>query len=257
MRQIFTLVLLLVTVGVCFAQIHPVPPPYYDTFADKFINPHKWLATPLRPWGTPLELVREIRNGQLRLAVRNVGGTDSNSGWQYSQTELNLPDAANKVTGMSAELTVSSANGIQCVANPDEVSHAQVHVGGTFFNTGSGDPADDKSGLIIIWVDTPNPKVVNVGAWSEDVGWFNIGQYKIGERLTATIQWDHANHRFIGSVTNQAGTKQVVVPYTTPDTTPPAVQSKGLYANVTSPNCLGTRTFARVEAYFDNVIITH
>lgn len=60
----------------------------YDNFNRQFLDTNKWgTSSPCFTW-TVLECVREIQNGQLRLAVRGAGATDSNSGNQYGESEL-------------------------------------------------------------------------------------------------------------------------------------------------------------------------
>src|SRR5213075_220997 len=49
----------------------------YDNFNRQFLDTNKWApSSPCFTW-TVLECVREIQNGQLRLAVRGTGATDS------------------------------------------------------------------------------------------------------------------------------------------------------------------------------------
>jgi hypothetical protein len=47
----------------------------YDNFNQQFLNPNRWAtSSPCFTWSV-LECVREIQNGQLRLAVRGAGAT--------------------------------------------------------------------------------------------------------------------------------------------------------------------------------------
>jgi len=257
-RHKWTLILLLLAGGTCFGQqFHPVPKPYYDTFNDKWINPNKWQATIPQAWGNPLEIVREVRNGQLRLAIRNTGRTDSNSGSEGAENELYFvkPD---HITSITADLTVLSAKGITCPASSDFPSGVQLTIGGSFFNTGTGDPAQDVAGLLVANSEYWDPKALDVGLWwgnGEENHWTHMLDVPIGQWFTWYIKWDQANHRFIGRVWANGVETEVLVPYSVPDSTPVAAPSKSVAESVTSQNCTAPRTFSHAEALFDNVMI--
>lgn len=123
---------------------------YYDTFNQKWLDPAKWLATGPFCWGG-LECVREIQNGQLRLAVRNFGATDSDSGLPVSESEVDFvnPNAINSIT---ADVALSSFSGVGCSTNNNDKdwTHMELAIGGYFFNTGTGDPADDVLAMLNI-----------------------------------------------------------------------------------------------------------
>jgi hypothetical protein len=113
-------------------------------------------------------------------------------------------------------------------------------------------------GLLILWVDTTDPKTIHVGNWNSQTGWTNVDSYPIGTPLTATFAWDKANHQFIAVVKVKCEPgpgKEVLVPYSFSDTTPPAYPVKNLNAAASSLNCTSANTFAQVEAFFDNVLI--
>jgi hypothetical protein len=91
-------------------SITPLARPfYYDTFNERWLDPAKWL-TGLYCGPTTLECVREIQNGQLRLAVRQFGATDSDSGFQYANPALYFsnPSAINSIT---SDVTLRSFSG--------------------------------------------------------------------------------------------------------------------------------------------------
>ncbi len=231
---------------------------YYDTFNQKWLDPAKWLATGPYCSGA-LECVREIQNGHLRLALREFGATDSDSGTQGSLLNLDLvsPEAVNSIT---ADVVLRSFNGVGCSTNNTDNTYTQVRIGGNFFNTGTGDPADDVTALLILWVDTTDPKTIHVGNWNSHPqgGWTDVGSYPVGTPLTATFAWDKANHQFIAvvKVKDEPGPgKEVVAPYSFSDATPPASPGKGLSAGCSSLNCTSAKTFAQVESFFDNVMI--
>jgi hypothetical protein len=231
-------------------------PVYYDTFNEMWLNPAKWLAT--GPWCSGgLECVREIQNGHLRLAVRDFGATDSDSGTQFSESEVDFVNP-NAVKSITADVTLRSFSGLGCSTNDTDMTHTNVEIGGIFFNAGTGDPTDDVLAELIFGVDTTDPKTIHVGNWNGQSGWTEVGSYPIGAPLTATFAWDKANHQFIAlvKVKGEPGQgKMVAVPYSVSDTTPPASPYKQLSAQAYSLNCTSAKTFAQVEAFYDNVII--
>ena len=176
-------------------------PVYYDTFKEKWLDPTKWLAT--GPYcSRTLECVREIQNHHLRLAVRNLGAIDSDSGAQYDQSGLYFVDP-NTVKNISADVVIRSFTGVGCSTNSTDVTHTEVRIGGTYFNTGTGDPAGDTWAYLILWVGTSNTQTINVGnwwAWRDQGSWTTVGSYPVGTPLTATFAWDKANHQFIATV---------------------------------------------------------
>jgi len=230
---------------------------YYDTFNEGWLDPTKWLATDPNCWFT-LECVREIQNGRLRLALRSFGATDSDWGSQTGHPGLSFVDP-NGVNSITADVTVHSFSGVGCSSNHTEMTHAQVQIGGYFFNTGSGDHADDVLALLMIWIDTSDPKtmsVYNVNVSQGDMEF--VDSYPIGTPLTVTFAWDKAKHQFVAAVKvkGEPGSGEVLaVPYAVSDTTPPAYPWKALEAAVGSLNCTSAKTFAQVEAFYDNVAI--
>ena len=207
-----------------------------------------------------MECVREIQNGHLRLAARNIGATDSDSGSQFGESDLYFVNP-NTINSITADVTLSRFSGLSCSANTGQPSQTFVKIVGSFFNTGSGDPADDISDEVHITVDPSNPKTMIVRNWFTGSGLgisTEIGNYPIGTPLRLSNTWDKANHQFISvvQVIGEPGPgKRVVVPYTVSDTTLPAYAYKQLLTYVYSQNCTSAQTFAQVEAFFDNVMV--
>jgi hypothetical protein len=260
--SVLTLILIGFLVAIGQAQLTRVKKspqqPIYDRFGAKWLDPAKWqLASPV--CDSALECVREIENGKLRMAVRNFGRTDSDSGSQAAFPILYFQNP-NAVTSITADITVRSYSGSACVTN-DGTANGQAQIGGTFFNAGTGDPSDDVFAILYTYVDTSNPTIMSVNVWW---GWKDqannqpFAEYPIGTPLTATFKWDKSDHRFIGTVKikGQPGAAtEVLVPYWMSDTTPAAYPDKRLVAVTFSPNCTSGQTSAQVEATFDNVII--
>jgi len=194
LRKKWILILVLLAVVPCLAQQNnPQRTHYYDTFARGTLDPNKWLATIPQAWGSPLEVVREVKFGQLRLGIRNTGKTDSDSGAEWAETELYFVNP-NHVTSITTDLAVIKADAIQCPGN-QATDFGDTSIGGTFFNAGTGDPAQDVT-AIVVSVSTfwDGPKLWTALWWSTGDGSAGdlqyIGEYPLGQRLRASIKWD-------------------------------------------------------------------
>lgn len=209
-----------------------------------------------------LECVREIRENKLRLVARNFGARNSDSGIQWSESEVYFTKP-NLINSITADVT-ASFSGTACPTNNTDYTHTQVQIGGAFFNTGSGNPSDDIAVWLIDWIDSTKPTTQLISVYW---GYSYPGTatdtflttYPVGTKLTATLKWDEANHQFIGTTKvkgEQDQTAQrVVIPYPNPDTTPPASPVKSLQASQHTLNCTSAPTYGQVEATFDNVIV--
>ena len=110
--------------------------------------------------------------GQLRLAVRQFGTTNSDSGFQFADSVLYFsnPNAINSIT---TDITLRSFSNTSCSTNPTAVSRTMTSVGGVYFNTGSGQSADDVNDMVFFLVDTNSPKTISVINWTYlKFGWF-------------------------------------------------------------------------------------
>jgi hypothetical protein len=255
---------------VVWAQLSPVPVPaanakpafnpgMYDNFNSTWFDPAKWVV--IAPsCARTLECVREIQHGKLRLALRNVGYSDTDSGDQFSYDELYFTNPG-AIRSIKADVTVMSFSGAQCATNPGGWTHASVEVGGSYFNTGTNDANGDVSDIIALVVDPNDAKTVNVSNWlsGSNLGVSTeIGSYALGTPLIATITWDQTNHRFLSSVKVKGETgsgTQVVVPYSVSDVTPAVQALRFLDAAVDTANCTSAPPIARVEALYDNVVV--
>jgi hypothetical protein len=233
----------------------------YDDFHERWLDPAKWQPMYPNCWGNVLECVREIRNGKLRLAVRNIGDTESDLGIQFSESEVYFVHP-NAITSITADMNVRFS-GIGCVTNDTDRTHTQVQLGGGFFNAGTGNPDDDMVVWLIVWVDTIEPimraSVYWGRPWPGPATNVPLATYPVGSQLTGTLKWDKANHRFIGTTEIQGeegpGT-EVEIPYSESDVAPPANPLKALQASQHTLNCTSAKTNGQVEATFDRVIIT-
>jgi hypothetical protein len=240
----------------CVAQNNPsdAVDRVYDNFNEKWIDPTRWLTGPPDCWGLTLECVRQIRDGKLYLEVRNIGWSGGNSDIQGAVSDLFFP-AANSITNITADVTVRSASGTNCPLNPQQ-SGAQVRIGGTFFNSGTGNPADDLSAYVIA---NHHDDVVDYGiwwGWENQSQWVHLTYFPMGTPVTTTMRWDQPNHQFIAILKTPNGLPVWGTSrYAIADRTPPANPSKSLSAFTYAPNCTVQMTTSEVEANFDNVII--
>ena len=234
----------------------------YDNFNRQFLDTNKWApSSPCFTW-TVLECVREIQNGQLRLAVRGAGAMDSNSGNQYGESQLQFKNPA-RIKSISTQLTIRHTSAVSCPASADFNSGTQALVKGTFFNSGTGNPADDVEAFVLLnRLPTDPPGVLSVIGFLNWQGQFfdNIflGTVTVGQHISLRLVWSQRTHQFVGSWTDlTSGTStQQAMPYTMPDTSPAAVPYKILEAAVFTPNCIGTQApLDDMEAIFDNVMV--
>jgi hypothetical protein len=236
--------------------------PIYDAFNHPWLDPARWEAGMNHCWSNNLECVREIEHGKLRLATRNTGSMGSDTGPQYSESYLPFPmSVAGGITSIRADITVRDFGGVPCPANADDSTHTEVKIGGNFFNAGAGDPADDVTGLLIVWVDTTTTPTMSLGVWwgfGPQGSWTPIVDYPLGTPLVAVLQWDQPNHQFVATVKVKGepgpGTR-VTSPYGVSDETPAANPWKALIAATCAMNCTSVLSLSHVDALFDNVII--
>jgi hypothetical protein len=62
----------------------------YDDFNSRFIDPGKWVVNQSGN-DSSREYVREIQSNRLRMAIRNYGDTNSDSGGRFDGTFLESP----------------------------------------------------------------------------------------------------------------------------------------------------------------------
>jgi hypothetical protein len=234
----------------------------YDNFNRQLLDPNKWQPSSACFTWTVFECVREIQNGQLRLAVRGAGATNSNSGNQYGESQLLFTNPS-RIKSISTQLTIRRTSAATCPASPDFNSGTQALVKGNFFNSGSGVPADDVGALVLLnRLPTDPPGVLSVIAFLSWQGQFfdfiNLGTVNVGQKIALRLIWRQTNHQFFAGWTDVASgiVTQLPMPYTMPDTTPAAVPNRILEAAVFTPNCIGTEMLVDdMEAIFDNVMV--
>lgn len=257
---------------VCFLLFGALQMPYlrvsaselipYDNFTQRFLDPTKWSTFGACFTFSFLECVREIQNGQLRLAVRNYGSTSSNNGNQYGPSELHFINPR-PIKAFAAHLTVRRTSGQSCPANLGVTSGAHAILQGTFFNSGSGNPNDDVQALLIFNHLATDPEgSLNAAAFmhwqGQFFGFVGLGPLKVGQRIAAQLAWDQPHAQFVASWTDLATgrTTSAALPYTMSDTTPAAAPDKSIGVRTFAPNCIGpTMLVADMEATFGDVTI--
>ena len=205
----------------------------YDNFNGKWLDPTKWQAANPSCWGNILECVREIQDGKLRLALRSFGASNSDSGVQWSESEVYFVNP-NALTSITADVNVRF-RGTACPTNDTGPrTHTQNQISGNFFNTGTGDSTDDMSVILMIWVATVDPvtrvSVVWGNPWPAPFTVVPVENYPLGTELTATLTWDRANHQFMAKTRakdDEGPWAQVEIPYSISDTTPTGKPDEG------------------------------
>jgi hypothetical protein len=255
-----SLLVLVCLSGAMYGQSSP-PLVRYDNFNQRFLNPNKWAtSSPCFTW-TVLDCVREIQNGQLRLAVRGYGASDSNQGGQYGESELHFLRPAT-IKSVATQMVVKRVSASVCSDNPSQTGgHAIVM--GTFFNSGTGDPIDDVQALLLFDNSPPNDPagVVIAGGilhWQgQFFGGVQLGTVNFGQKINVQLTWDRANHQFVAGWTDIATgvVTQRTMPYDMPDSFPASAPDKLIGVRVFTPNCPSTHAFSDLEATFDNVMV--
>ena len=250
---------LLFTVLSCVAQTSTQGLRLYDDFKYKFLSPSKWstISACFTPNGAEQECVREIQDGRLRLAHRNYGNRDSDTGFQFGSAFVAFARPSGIKT-ITTDIVVVGTAESPCSANPE--FGAAAHIDATFFNTGTGDPSDDVGGHLALGRSFSEPpgKVTVFGQISQGFNYFffvSLGTVSVGTPVTATLTWDQPNHQFLVSWTNLVTNvkTEATMPYNFLDTTPATNPSKVLTVNTFPSNCTAKPSWVFMEATFDNV----
>lgn len=232
----------------------------YDNFNSAYLDPARWYVQFGCSGVTNLECVRQIQEGRLHLRARAYGDRNTNIGNEYGNSELYLLDPA--ATEFAAELRVLRADSAGCTTSPGAGTHGHALLFGTFFNGGGGTVDDDVHAFLVFDRYSTDPaNVVQATAFLQYQGTFfdfaDLASVNVGERVTADLKWDKANHQFVAKLVRPSNntTVQVTLPYTMSDATPAVAPSKALGARSFPENCVGTQTFTDIEASFDRVMV--
>jgi len=234
----------------------------YDNFDERFLSPVKWSPYGACNW-TVLECVRAIEDDRLRLAVRVYGWTNSNQGDQYGPSELHFSNPA-PIRSIATEFTVRRTSAMACPPNTTLYnSHAHTILQGTFFNSGSGNSADDVQGLLLFDHDASNPQgvitVLGLMYWQgQFFGGVGLGTINVGQKVIAQLSWDQPNHQFVASWTDvlTSAKSEALMPYNMPDTALATAPDKLIGVRTWVPNCIGTQMLVTdMDTTFDRVWI--
>lgn len=250
--------------GCCTGAAHAALEPLalHDKFDAAVLDTSHWL--------TPLERVRQIKGGTLRLAQRDVGATSSDTGAAEATHAASLADGS-KVTQLKATIRVKSYSLVDCASNPAAHAQFQARVLGSFFSSGRstrGDLTGDVLASVRVSRDTTSTLPVdqlNV-SWSSFIcqdstcsttvpvtPYVSLGTVTLGQATTVQLEWDRAAKTF--TAIRDGGTPSVQS-YTMSDHGQPGAQIKQVSTRVLLPNCK-TSTPARgaVDASFDDIAI--
>lgn len=257
----------IVAISIClsqlvYAQQLSAPLVLYDNFDERFLNPAKWSLGGACSFSV-LECVREIQDERLQLAARNYGATSSNDGVQYAPSELHFRNPA-PVRTIATQFTVQHTSAMPCPANTALFnSHAHTILQGTFFNSGSGNSADDVQGLLLIDHADSDPQgvltVLGLMYWQgQFFGGVGLGTINVGQKVIAELSWDQPNRQFVVSWTDvlTSTRTEAFMPYTMADSTPPAAPDKLIAIRTWVPNCVGSQMLVTdMATAFDKVWI--
>jgi hypothetical protein len=245
----------------------------YDSLISDLIDPELWNNSPPCQRPRTLECVREPGgdgakakkkvkanskqiNG-LQMRMRTYGETSSNQGVSNDINQL-VFSVPNPITTIVSNVVVTEAGAVTCAQNPGG-SHTHARIDGRFFNTGSGNEADDVTAFIVVEKFSEQPPAdLDIYVFAHTAGAFfgntPLGTITIGELVQLTIQWDHAQNRFVFTLErNNLLPSVATIPYTFSDTAPPNFPQKTLGVHTFAASCTNDASVASITAEFSNV----
>jgi hypothetical protein len=79
----------------------------------------------------------------------------------------------------------------------------------------------------------------------------DLGTVQTGEDATLTLTWDRGNKAFVAQIVRTETNPLLQVqtmPYSQPDSLPPAIPFKSIQVGTFTPNCMANVTFAAMKA---------
>ena len=273
MRKLFTVALLLIIplVLLGFSGMSQALT-LYDDFNVKPINPAKWTGSEgsAGPAAPNTESARKLAKQQLYITLTTWGRTDSNTGNAGNQSNRLAVTNPVPVTSIQADVTVKSAKVVGCAVNTTS-TRARAQVLGSFFNDGTSPGAGDRTGDILVGIQSHRDTLTG----DEIVAFINrctnagcttfttsssvvfTASWVQGAANTLRVQWDKPNKQFIYTLNPGGSQEQHILTYAFSDTDGPVVDFKQVGANNSAASCLGPapRTRATMKALFDNVML--
>ena len=253
----------------------------YDTFNAKLINPDKWVGRISTSTGNELlDTIREIKGNRLHLLGRGYTRTDTTGGESISQVQLFFTNT--DIVAIKANIQV---NGYQLVGCDDDAnSRVRARIVGSFFNAATPTPGslqDDVWAHIRLQRNADSTDPYNVLRVLGDIfrctdsacngtspvsdSSADLGTARVGERVTLSLEWDQAAHRFIFQRTGGGDngivggkiTAEASLYYTVPDIQPPGAKFRRLEVSESLTNCgiKQPHPVGFIDAYFDNVSV--
>jgi hypothetical protein len=244
----------------------------YDDFTSGIIDPTKWNGL---EEGNSIgrETQRTATGGKLTLLERCYGYTNSNAGVPYEQQKLYFANGPN-TKAIKATVKPVKFEAIGCADNTAS-TWAAARIMGYFFNTSLTSPTsgtNDVHALIGIFHDSSlnqdednaTIKAMVRQCTDNNCNTANImyektlGSIKIGQQAVLSMEWDHANHKFIFMLNKKIFSyKYNSASY--PDNFPSYWKGKRLEASAQVANCIVTPEMQRptglMQATFDDVYI--
>lgn len=244
----------------------------YDDFSAKTIDPEKWHGVESsggQSLGPNTEIERRIVGHRLELLLTSYGGTSSDRRTGAAGNNRLRINDPNSVTAMQANVAVTESERQDCPANSTP-TRTRTMLNGAFFNDGSSEDENDRTGDIIARIDKQGDSAGNIitavllrcenpgcddTSTLDSLIFATTWKFKIPDTLK--MEWDPANDQFHFEV--NPGTRRsesATLSYDGyPDDNPPVSSFKELRVQNQVANCTSERKKGSITALFDNVMV--
>lgn len=247
----------------------------YDNFNAMELDPDKWSGRQddrnVLPGAATLELTRRIVSRELEMSYRVVGGISADTGRTDSRNRLIFQEETDAIIAVKFDIEVRDFDVLGCAVGGPR-SRFRAGFNGRLFDSTSGDfGAQGHVGAVVELIrdsasSDPPPFVrarglvfrcENPGCFATTFRIVDLGQVKMGERVTLRMSWDE----MANTIDFQKDDETVEsidysdAPFfTTDDST--RVGARRLEVDGQVPNCtVEPRPFAEVSATFNNVFV--